>query len=233
MKVSVLIPFTPGCPHREAAFEWVFRWYSLVLPEWEMILGASPDGPYSRSSAILDAAASATGDVLVVADADVWCDPHAAVLAALGSGWAVPHRLIHRLSRRSTDLVLDGEDWRGLPLSEDNEQDRLPYPGNDTGTMVVLTRSAFEAAPPDPRFAGWGQEDEAWGMALRTLVGRPWRGTEDLVHLWHPPQERISRRIGNRGNLALLRRYQQAKDRPSRMRPLVAEARGVAESALR
>jgi hypothetical protein len=224
VKVSVLAPFTPGCPHREDAWAYVLGRYTAEHPDWEIVVGRSPGSLYSRTAAILDAASRASGDVLVVADADVWCDPAEAATKALGSGWAIPHRLIHRLSPESTEQVYAGADWRTLPLSQDNAQDRRPYVGNEAGTLLVLTRSAFEAAPPDPRFAGWGQEDEAWALALRTLIGKAWRGTADLVHFWHPPQERLDRIRGNQENQALLRRYRQAASRPSRMRPLVAEA---------
>ena len=54
-----------------------------------------------------------------------------------------------------------------LPLEED------PYPGNPTGTLLVIPREMVLDVPPDVRFKGWGQEDEAWGGALKRLVGNP------------------------------------------------------------
>lgn len=226
--VAVLIPWRPGCPHREAALRWVLAYYAEKYPRWQVILGASPDGPFNRSAATLDALRSTDRSVLLVADGDVFCDPLMAVEATTGSGWAVPHKLIHRLSPESSGKVLTGADWRGLPLSADNEQDRRPYRGNETGTMYAIRRDVLMEVPPDVRFVGWGSEDEAHGMALRTLVGKPWRGTEDLVHLWHPPQERLTRRVGSRENMAVLRQYRQANHRPSRMRLVVEESRQLA-----
>lgn len=224
MNVSVLVPWTPGCPHREAAWDLIRATYTSEFPRWEIITGdgATPDG-YSRTRAILDAYDRSSGDVLVVADADVWCHPGLAVLAAVENGWAIPHDKIHRLSAESTLSVLAGADWRGLPLSTDNPQDARPYRGHETGTLVLLRRDVFAAAPPDPRFVGWGQEDDAWALALHTLVGKPWRGTDDLVHLWHPAQPRQSRTVGNPANLALYRRYRAARRRPEAMRSLLEE----------
>jgi hypothetical protein len=227
VKVSLLVPFTPGrCPHRDAAWAWVRSRYATVFPRWEIVVGEgdTPDG-YSRSRGILDAARQATGDVLVVTDADVWCHPGLAVLRAVEDGWAVPHTMIHRLSVESTDKVLAGSPWQGLPLSTDNPQDSKPYRGNETGTLVVLRRDVFDRCPPDPRFVGWGQEDNAWGAALRCLAGPPWRGPDDLVHLWHPPQPRKSRVVGNDRNLALWRRYRNARTNPAAMAALIEEAK--------
>lgn len=224
MTVSVLVPWRAGCEHRERAWAWVQARYTAEHPDWELVEGHSPDGPFSRSAGIIDAARRATGDLLVVADSDVWCDDIAPTLyAATVSGWAVPHRLVHRLSPLSSELVLDGADWRGLPLSTDNPQDARPYRGHATGTLVVLRTDVLATVPPDARFAGWGQEDDAWSCALHVLVGKPWRGTADLFHLWHPAQERRSRRVGNDANFALYRRYRAARTTTA-MRALVDES---------
>ena len=226
MKVSLLVPYTPGiCEHRDAAACWTLTRWAEEFPTWQQVVtaaGSTPDG-YSRTRAILDAARRATGDVYVIADADVWCHPGLAVLRAAEDGWAVPHTLVHRLSAESTAQVLAGADWRGLPLSTDDPQDSKPYRGNETGTLVVIRRDVFWKVPPDPRFVGWGQEDEAWGIALRCLAGKPWRGDDDLVHLWHPPQPRKSRVVGNEANRALRRRYTLARRNPAAMAQILEE----------
>lgn len=223
--VAVVVPFVGGCKHREAAWEWAQDRYRQAHPDWPVIVGTSEAEGFSRSQAILDAAGRTDADVLVIADADVWVDNLTETVdQAVEHGWAVPHLLIHRLSQESTGRVLMlGADWHGLPLSADNPQDRRPYRGNETGTLVVVTREAFNTAPPDPRFTGWGSEDVAWGYALRSLVGPPWRGSDDLVHLWHPPQPRLNRIVGNRWSQQLAARYQRARRNPAVMRRLVEE----------
>lgn len=224
MTVSVLVPYTPNCPERATAWRYVRARYETEHLGWEIIEGHSSARGFSRTQAILDAASKATGDVFVVADADVFTDGIAASFDHLAEhGWCVPHRLLHRLSPESSSRVMAGEDWHGLPLSTDNHQDRRPYKGNECGTLVVLTRDNFHAAPPDPRFVGWGSEDVAWSLALRCLVGPPWRGDADLVHLWHPPQDRQSRTVGNRHNDRLLRRYRAVRRSPEAMRALLEE----------
>jgi hypothetical protein len=89
--------------------------------------------------------------------------------------------------------------------------------------MTVLTRETYEQVPLDRRFAGWGQEDESWALALTCLTGAPWRGDAPLWHLWHPPQDRASRRWGSGASRALWARYCQAAADPDAMRALLAE----------
>lgn len=225
MDVSVVVPWRPGCPWRERAWEWVRARYTAAHPSWEVVTGTCADGPFNRSEAILDGASRASGDVLVVADSDVWCDPSSAVDRVTEHGWAIPHLLIYRLSEAATNRVLLGSDWRGQSLSDDNPQDRRPYKGHPAGTLVVLRADVLADVPPDRRFIGWGQEDDAWAAALNTLVGRPWRGADDLVHLWHPPQERMTRIVGNTTSARLGHRYARARRNPAAMRALLEEAR--------
>lgn len=231
MSTAVLIPWEAGCPHRVAALDWVLTKIETTHPDWTVHLGdgATPEG-FSRTRGLLHAAAQTDADRLVCLDGDVWADPGEAVEHAAETGWAIPHRMIYRLSRQSTATLLENPwmDWQGLPLSDDNKQDAKPYVGHAAGTLVVLTREAFETVPPDPRFVGWGSEDDAWAIALRTLIGKPWRGTDDLVHLWHPPQDRLDRRVGTEANKALLRRYQATRGSRDRVQALIDEARVTA-----
>lgn len=222
--VAVIVPFTTTCEHRLRAWEWVKARYAEHHPAWPIIEGATDVEGFSRTRATRDGCAQIEADVYVVADADVWCDGiDIAAEQALEVGWAIPHLMIHRLSPESTERVLNGEDWRGLPLSTDNRQDSRPYKGHETDTLCAFRADVIRDVPPDPRFVGWGQEGDAWAYALRKLVGKPWRGIEDLVHLWHPPQPRKSRVVGNDKSVALVKQYRQAR-RPSALRKLLEEA---------
>ena len=222
MKVAVLVPWRAGCDWRERSWAWVRARYEAA--GLAVIAGTTDVDGFSRTQAILDARARSDADVFVIADADVFGDiADEPIDSTLAHGWAVPYNVLHRLSPESTMQVLGGADWHGLPLSTDNEQDRRPYRIHEAGTLLTITAAAFDIAPPDPRFVGWGQEDAAWATALRTLVGPPWRGDADLVHLWHPAEPRRTRVIGNNSNVALLRCYRAAAGNPAQMRQLIAE----------
>lgn len=217
MTVSVIVPWQPGCPHRQAAWD-------FLRPRWadvgEVVVGTC-EGPWVKADAIANGLARASGDLLIIADADVWVDPTEAVAEC--RAWAVPHLKVHRLSQRSTELAMAGDDWRRLPLDQTNQRDRKPYPGQPGGGVTVIRRDVYEACPI-PRIQGWGQEDEAWSIALHCLYGEPWRGDADLVHFWHPPQPRMNRIIGSPEGQRLRKRFRDAQQDPDQMRQLVKEA---------
>jgi hypothetical protein len=226
MRVRSLIPYRDtDCVWRRDALGYCSDWLAQVGVGGPVLGRDDRDLPFSRTAAILDGVdRDPEVDVWVIPDGDVFlANPAAlapAIEAALVHGWAVPHRLLHRLAPGSTRLVIHGAaDWSGLPLDQtsrrsgapdQSRRDWYPYEGLAAGTFVVVSAEALRACPPDPRFRGWGHEEQAWSAALRTLVGPGWRGDADCVHLWHPPQPRVSRRRGSRANVELQGRYDAA-----------------------
>jgi hypothetical protein len=185
--------------------------------------------PWCKGRALWNAIRRSHADVLVIHDADCWTDGLEAAVAACaapsGDSWAIPHRTLRRLSDDGTAAVLAGADWRDQPLAE------RPYVGVVGGGVVCIRRDVALDVPMDPRMVGWGGDDEAWAMALWMLHGPPWRGDSDLVHLYHPPQRRLNRRIGSEENWALYQRYRQARRDRALMLQLVAEAHYELEHA--
>ena len=204
-------------------------------------MGVGPPGPWRKGCAVRAADVRPyPDDVVVVADADVipvGISSAVEAVAATGPGWvpvtrwAMPFRIVRRLTREATELVTSGR--LSLPsgpvpktmvgLLEET------YVGSAGGGVVVLRGDVFTQIPIDPRFAGYGQEDLSWSLALHRLAGAPMMGFEPLWHLWHPPQERmrrgstVSRGVGSEENLRLWQRYREATT-PTAMRSLVAEA---------
>lgn len=242
MTVNVVIPWRPGCEYREAALDHVVQWWSTNHPTWPVTIGPwwVESGPWRKGCAVRAAGLRPDpDDVVVVADADVIPVGIGDAVDAVGPAgwgrpparWAMPFRLVHRLTKAATDLVTSGR--LVLPSGP------LPktmvglvaesYVGSAGGGVVVLRGDVFTTVPIDPRFAGYGQEDLSWSLALHRLVGAPMMGTGPLWHLWHPPQERlrrgstVSRGVGSEAGQRLWQRYREATT-PSVMRALVAEA---------
>lgn len=213
MTVSVLVPFNPGDHWRDRAWRKVRAHYVEHHPSWQIVTGTC-DGSWSKAKAVHAALSHADGDTLVVADADCHVAPQAlteAVEALAGHGWSVPHHMVKRLTKACT-------------LTGGTHLERPEYRGVAGGGITVLTRAAYESCPMDPRFIGWGGEDVAWGWALRTVHGIPWRGTADLWHLYHPTA-RVGQ-IGSDDSRALVQRWRFATHRPGPvLDALINEAR--------
>lgn len=215
MSVEVIVPWLPTCEHRQRAWDFIrpqYRW-----PVAEALGGL----PWVKAQALAPAIEASSAEVIVVADADVWTEGTAEAVKQVqqGAAWAIPHSTVHRLDEGATEKVLAGARWQGQPVEQ------RPYHGLKGGGIVVASREVLLSVPMDPRFVGWGQEDESWGYALTCLVGEPWRGPDPLVHLWHPPQQRLTRRHGSQEGWSLRRRYVKARHDPVRMRLLIEEAR--------
>jgi len=230
--VAVLIPWAGSCPHREAARQHVRAWYAANFPEWKIHWGESGEGPaWCKAQAVAFALCETNAKILVVADADCIAPGLGEAVRQVSEGapWAVPHRLVHRFSQGATARILAGEDPSGWPR-ERALYDQMPYPGYEGGGIVVLRRDVYEQLPLDPRFMGWGQEDEAWATALSRVHGKPWRRTnEPLWHLWHPPQKRMSRSTGSHAGRALLAHYRKLYD-PEAMVQQLAPARAYLQA---
>lgn len=221
MTVQVVVPFNPGVEDRDRNWAWLRARWETRHPDWP-IVEAACERPWAKGVALAEAVARSTADILVVIDADLWCDSAAEAVEAVAAGepWAIPHRLVHRLNPRATNAVLAGGDF----ISKPQTWVQKPYIGVEGGGAVVLPRQTALDIPIDPRFVGWGGEDISWGWALRTLAGPPTRMAGDLWHLYHQPQTRRSRRRGSHASELLAGRYRQALNDPVAMRALIAEA---------
>lgn len=219
--VEVVVPWQGSCSHRERAWDWCKRRY-----DWPTTFGFGAT-PWCKAQAVMPAIELSDAEVVVVADADVWTDGLAAAIAAVvdGAPFAVPHTMVNRLTEAGTAALIAGEPWQRQEVVEP------PNVGRIGGGFVVARREDLLRVPMDPRFVGWGQEDTSWGVALRHLLGEPWRGSHDLVHLWHPPQERISRKYGSHDGRRLWLRYLEARKSPDEMEALIEEARCALQAA--
>lgn len=166
--------------------------------------------------------------VWIVADADVvMSGPDGQrdlieAVARVASGavaWAVPHLKVHRHPAAGTHAIIHGIAAHELP--DPGVEIHQGHPGG--GLVVLSPKIVAERVLPDPRYAGWGQEDDSWAFAIKTLHGAPWRGRAPLHHLWHKPQQRQSRNVGSAEGEALYRRYLGALEHRRPMRALVDE----------
>ena len=220
-QVSVIVPFRGGCPHRERSRDYVVSRLQAEHPDWQ-ITEVDSSGEFSRAEAIMRGIEKSFGRIIVVHDSDSWDSQLPQAIEEVRNGrhkWAIPHHKIHRLTEEQSDLFIRGE------KADINDTIEKPYKGTMTGGIAVFRRETIEQVPPDVRFRGWGGEDAAWGHSLKAIVGGPWRGSEPLIHLWHPPAPRISRSKGSEASNALLMRYLDSQRSRERMEALISEAK--------
>lgn len=211
--------------YRAAAREYVLRRWLKLIPR-ERIVEPSLDwrGQWSKAASIIAGLREAETPYVIMADADVLIEAHL-VEGALrtikrGAPWVVPQSTVRRLTQGGTDAVYAGLTQPAMAPA------LAPHRAKAGGGLLLAKRATLLRVPPDPRFVGWGQEDESWSRALVTLAGPPVRGSAMLQHLWHPPAVRISRAIGSRASKALYDRYIGAFRDRAAMTALLAEFKG-------
>lgn len=212
--VEVVVPFAGSCPHRARALKWTSSRYY-----WPVTI-APGSTPWVKAEAVTPALERSSAEIIIVADADCWTEGLPAAVEAVvnGAPWAIPHWLVKRLTERDTDILIGGGEPAG-------PYDRREYVGVAGGGFVVAPRETLLEIPLDSRFIGWGQEDDSWALALTALAGEPWRGKADLIHLYHPPAARTSRRKGSPASWSLFHRYIACRRDPDAMRELLKEVR--------
>jgi hypothetical protein len=237
--VSVVIPFKPDGGQRDRLFPWVHAWWQAALPAAELIVEHRLDTPFCLAAARNRGVERATGDVLIIADADMVCE-RAAVLQAIATvrrdgGWALPYDVLELLDEPTTAAVLAAPADPSQLLPTDGVAERN---WSSVSGVVVVPRAGWDIVHgQDERFLGWGYEDLAFQHALDTLWGPLQRVGGRLVHLHHPrsleatfeqPLAIRSRRV--------LAQYAEATGNRPRMRRLVegnwvVPGRGLAAKA--
>lgn len=227
MTVALVVPFASTDPHRLRAWAWVRARYRSEQPDWQIVTGAC-EGAWSKARAVGDALTRTNANTLIICDADVWVNETADYVSRVESGeleWAAPHGRIIRLNQEATERVYRD----GLPETMPNRRELTEqvYDGVVGGGIVIVPRDLYMRVPLDPRFVGWGGEDESWGRALLTMTKRRVRGRHPLWHLWHAPAERLNRKIGSTENAALAERYRKAAGDQEATEQILQEASHV------
>lgn len=220
-QVSVVIPWKPGCPYREASFRWLCDRLGKEYPTWQVVPASDNGGEkWCKAEAIINGVRRSFGEIIVVSDGDVWAPdlPRAVETVRQGAPWAMPYSTLIRLNQEGSRRFMAGDEGT-MTIRNTAEQ---PYQGVLGGGILVMRRRTALEIPPDTRFRGWGGEDEAWAFALNTLAGEVWRSNGNLFHLWHPPQKRINRSMGSIENSALCEQYRIAQGNRPMMTQLLA-----------
>lgn len=189
MRVVALLPYRGDQGERDRLRIFCEARWVEQHPDYPIIEGQSPSGPFNRSAALNHAAAQTPDvDVFLLIDADVIANPdmvRAAVDIAHTTGRIVlPYTERIHLNKNGTEKVLAGYDgpWRVKQLVS------TIYTKQDS-CVVAVPRCVWETVGGfDEKFVDWFGEDTAFNIAAETLTGRPLVRLEaELFHLHHAP----------------------------------------------
>lgn len=191
MTLAVLIPYRPDSEHRErihatTARLWARRGVQVVYAD-DGLQGEL----FSFARAANRARARTGADVLLTYSVDALPLPAQALAdleAELAGGvpWAAVFAGQHRFTPEQTERLLAGHEPRRVgPPDGDVAMGR-------TALMGVRADVWDDLRGMDERFVGWGREDDAFHLVLRTLypAGRDEPRDGLFASLWHPPVTR-------------------------------------------
>lgn len=193
MKLSVIVPwFDSGDPFRRRSMHWLMRRYRALLPEVEFTWGAADTSvEFNRSATRNFLVENSSGDVLFITDADTifHVDQVRAAYKLIEEGvpWVIPYALgkYYNLTQETTARILANDPYLVVP-----EPLTWIHKLDSWAGLLMVTRSAFnQVGGYDPRFRGWGYEDNAFRAALDIHVGPHQRTEHYALHLWHPTTE--------------------------------------------
>lgn len=214
MRVSVLMPYKLDGSFREKIFKWVIERYRMLFPEFELCLVEDREKYFHKTMAVNKAAKIASGDIFILADADIFFEKKIidnSLLAMTNKNlkWVMPYVEYWPLTPKVSSQVL--QDTPGL-TKKFKEIDVKYITKNSPAGLIVITRdSFFNIGGYDERFKGWGCEDTAFYLTANCLLHEVVRLNEKIYHLWHPRQRKISMNDGTfNKNMNLRKRYQEA-----------------------
>lgn len=203
-RISVLVPFSSSDARRHKTQLWLESYYRDHLPAGtEFIVAGDDHTPFRKTCAVNNAFHHASGDIIVILDADCYMDASDITVAANNIRvarshkerlWYVPYRRFYRLTEAASNAVLRSNPSHPLfygdppPIADYEKQTQNQTSvGHWWGALVqIMPREAFLAAGGmDERFAGWGGEDISFMHAVDTLYGPHKTLNTAVFHLWH------------------------------------------------
>lgn len=220
--VTVAIPFrASGSRMRRVNFEYLYGKMEEWFPEYELMVVDSGHKIFDRSATRNEAVRQASGDVVVLCDADTVPQPGVIEDAIVGADQDgrlhLPYTVFRGLTRTGTRQVLEkGADPHAIKPLE-------TATWSIGGVWVTRKDSWWNAGGMDERFKGWAYEDNAYFAASNTLNGQTVRHEGFITHLFHPRAADLLVTPEYRFNKELYERYEAAEGNPEAMREVIGK----------
>jgi hypothetical protein len=248
--VAIIVPRRSDGGLRDVWWNFTETWLEDHHPEWEIIIGDSPEGPFNRGAALNAAAdiALAKGhEVLVVHDGDNITDParleEAVVRAAkTGKAWFPSDCYIYLDEQSSLDfrrqqmregchpaLGCTGHWWPRPAWFKENINPATvrAEPGYNASVrnrhisgILAVPASAWVKVGGFMPLTGWGREDSIFWLLLEHLTGQPSYLAGTTIHFWHDHAAADTTAEIKRENTKILNEFRVAMKAPSSDRAL-------------
>ncbi len=216
LKVSIIIPYRLDGAHRQKIFSWILRRYRLLFPapQFELCLAEDKNTAFYKTKTVNEAARQATGDIFILADADIFYDPriiHQSIdlIANRGKQWVMPYTYYRPLTKPYTERYLQSNPGAAIKVSSHPDQlkRQIKYviKNSPAGLIAITKKAFFELGGYDERFQGWGCEDTAFYSLADCVLHPAVRLNETIYHLWHPRARKKSMTDGTFDKNAALR----------------------------
>lgn len=210
--ISAVIPYRPQSG-RTDAFGFVREYLEANVDE--VIVADDGKDPFSRGCSINEGVRRASGDILVICDADLILPERqldaAVVAVACRLGMVLPFDRYHYLTGAATLDVL-----AGVSPHDDTPVEFVME--TSLGGVCVIDRKTFNRCGGfDPAMRGWGHEDNQFFSVVDTLATVS-RVPGPIFHLWHPLDP-----VRPKENLRILAPYVAAHGNPEAMLALIGD----------
>lgn len=192
MKVVVLVPRRGDGGRRDELWDFTRAWLEANHPDYEIVTGDSPAGPFNRGAAI-NAAARAAGDwdIAIVHDGDNIVPPEQLREAVKRAHYTkvmhYAHDAYYYLDRRSSDRIMAGPDhWWVVPQIYNGKvgyREHLLH--KHISGVQAVPRSVWDATGGFVELTGWGSEDSIFAVLANTLGGGVEWVYGPCYHLFH------------------------------------------------
>jgi hypothetical protein len=226
IRATVCIPWRPS-PSRLAAFERVQAYWTQF--GWPVVTADSETEVFSLAQARNNAVAQAKTEVVVIADADTVIDPLNVLRAAAEpSGVCWPFTKYRTIDQEYLDLPY--EQLVTVPYLNTWDGEGVAGVG---GCLITTRKEYWRLGGQPPEFIGWGWEDTAFTMVVRTL-SRAKRAVGYLYSFEHntDPDGYLDAKADSPGwdrdvrrNEYLIEPYRRCDQRPWMMRSLLKSRR--------
>jgi hypothetical protein len=185
-KLSIVIPWRrSNQSDRNMNAKWCFARYKHLFPDAEFIYCDSGDKIFSKAKSLNQGVLQASGDYIIITDADYLFSSTMAKEIVNKQPWtvAVKKENYFYLSENMTKEILTLDSSINLKDIHIPIKHVKSCPFEVYGGVWAFLKDNFIKF--DPNFSGYGYEDETFYLCMNAQYGQPFKTNNKIYHLHH------------------------------------------------